>query len=78
MLDIVFLYKKWYTLKENNIRWCFYLAVSEENSRINVKFTKEEKIILQELAKRKGISLSKLIANIVKNSSDFKDFPNKK
>lgn len=54
------------------------MAVSEENSRINVKFTKEEKIILQELAKRKWISLSKLIANIVKNSSDFKDFLNKK
>lgn len=78
MLDIVFLYKKWYTLKKNNIRWCFYLAVSEENSRINVKFTKKEKNILQELAEKKGISLSKLIANIVKNSNDFKNFSNKK
>ena len=74
MLDIVFLYKKWYTLKKNNIRWCFYLAVS----RINVKFTKKEKNILQELAEKKGISLSKLIANIVKNSNDFKNFSNKK
>lgn len=54
------------------------MAVSEENSRINVKFTKEEKVTLQELAKRKGVSLSKLIANIVKNSNDFKDFSNKK
>ena len=78
MLDIVFLYKKWYTLKKNNIRWCFYLEVSEENSRINVKFTKKEKNILQELAEKKGISLSKLIANIVKNSNDFKNFSNKK
>lgn len=54
------------------------MAVSEENSRINVKFSKEEKVTLQELAKRKGVSLSKLIANIVKNSNDFKDFSNKK
>ena len=54
------------------------MAVSEENSRINVKFTKKEQNILQELAEKKGISLSKLIANIVKNSNDFKNFSNKK
>lgn len=54
------------------------MAVSEENSRINVKFTKQEKVTLQEIAKKNGISLSKLVANIVRNSNVFKESLNKK
>ena len=49
------------------------MAVSEDNKRINVKFTKEEYEIISKLAKEDNRSASNYIYNIVKEYLNKKD-----